>query len=69
MIEKITMIQELLNGVADSVRVYEKSKYDYGQAVPGYDIDTTDSKESIKRRILVCREELLKVSKMLEGEK
>ena len=31
----------------------------------GYDVDMEDSKESIQRRILVMREELLKLSKSL----
>ena len=31
----------------------------------GYEVDREDSKESIKRRITVIREELLKISKSL----
>jgi len=65
--ENIRMVNTLLTGVETSIGVYQKEKGDKNYApIPGYgNLTNEDSRESIKRRIMVAREELLKISKAL----
>lgn len=65
--ESICMVNTLLKGVETSIGIYQKEKSEKGYTpIPGYgNLTNEDSKESIKRRIMVAREELLKISKAL----
>lgn len=68
MTEKMKMLETIMHDLTESVEKYEKAKQKYQSPCAGYQVSTFDSKESIKRRIVVIREELLKVSKMMEGK-
>lgn len=65
--EKLTMVIALLEGVETSLSLYEQEARGKNYPpVAGYDnLAREDGRESIKRRILVAREELLKISKSL----
>lgn len=62
---RLKMVMELLEDVQHSLDNYEKAKKGKGYAWVGNNLNTEDSKTSIARRILVAREELLKISKSL----
>lgn len=68
MTEKMKMLESLIHDLTESVEKYEKAKEKYQSPCAGYEVSIFDSKESIKRRIVAIREELLKVSKMMEGK-
>ena len=61
--KKMDMVISLLEGVRESLKHYEFKEH----PLAGHNIPMCDSKESITRRIKVAREELLKISKDLEG--
>ena len=67
MTEKMKMLETLMRDLTESVEKYEKAKEKYQSPCARYEVSTFDSRESIKRRIIVIREELLKVSKMMGG--
>lgn len=66
MLEKIELVKMLVDGIEKSLTKQKKAKMK-GDAMVGYGLSAHDSRESIKRRILVCREELLEISKELDG--
>lgn len=61
-IELIHLLSEELYATA---KRYETAKREQKYAIPGYNIESLDSKEAIKRRVTVLREELLKLAKTL----
>lgn len=61
-IELIHLIGEELH---DTALRYEKAKQEHNYVVAGYEVETLDCKEALKRRIKVLREELLELSKSL----
>lgn len=64
----IHLIMSLILSIKESLEEYEKEAKRQGREHPwcGYgELSIEDSRESIKRRILVAREELLKLSKSL----
>lgn len=66
---KMTMVMELLEGVETSISIYEQECKDNSYPpVAGYgNLTIEDSRTSICRRIMVAREELLKISKAIGG--
>ena len=65
MLNRIILVESLLDDIKESFVKYEKAKKEIGKAMVGYGLSAADSRESIKRRITVCREELLKIEKEL----
>lgn len=66
-IDKLHMVEQLLFGVEESLKAYEDAeKKSCFSPMVGYGVDSCDGKYSIQRRIIVIREELLKLSKSLE---
>lgn len=64
--ERMHMVAVMTEGLESSVTAYCEAKTKKGYSpFAGYDIPREDSKESIKRRITVIREELLNISKEL----
>ena len=64
--KRIDTVIYLAESVKASLERYEAvQKKMNGAPQAGWDIDKEDSKESIQRRILVMREELIKLSKSL----
>lgn len=65
--KSIDTVIYLAESVKTSLERYEaaRKKTSWDHPYPGVDVDLEDSKESIQRRILVIREELLKLSKSL----
>ena len=64
--ERMHMVAVMVEGIESSVSSYceAKNKKGYSPSA-GYDIPREDCKESIRRRIMVAREELLNISKEL----
>lgn len=65
----IDMVIALVLSIQDSLKKYDEERIKQKSNSPwvGYgELSKEDSKESIKRRILVAREELLRLSKALE---
>lgn len=63
---EINVVVSLVESLKKSLDKYDKASRTGGKPMLcGYDIDREDSKESIQRRIIVIREELLKLSKSL----
>lgn len=64
----IDMVIALVLSIQDSLKKYDEERIKQKRNPPwcGYGVSKEDSKESIKRRILVAREELLRLSKALE---
>lgn len=64
--DRTNMVLTMTNGVSDSLKKFCEVKDAKGYTPSaGYDLPREDSKESIKRRIMVIREELLAISKEL----
>ncbi len=64
--KSIDTVIYLAESVKTSLEKYEAvQKKQNGAPQVGWDIDKEDGKESIQRRILVMREELMKLSKSL----
>ena len=64
--ERMYMVAVMTQGLESSVAAYCEVKEEKGRTpFGGYDISREDSKESIKRRITLIREELLNISKEL----
>lgn len=64
--ERMNMVLTMTEGVSDSLKNFCEVKNTKGYTPSaGYDLPREDSKESIKRRIMVIREELLTISKEL----
>ncbi len=61
-IELIRLLGEELHYTA---LLYEKAKQEHTYVVAGYEVETLNCKEALKRRIKVLREELLELSKSL----
>ena len=64
--KRIELIHLMSMELHDTVSVYNKVKKDKGYSpCAGYGVEKFESKEAIKRRITVLREELLELSKSL----
>lgn len=64
--ERMHMVAVMTESLESSVSAYCKAKTKKGHSpFVGHDIPREDSKESIKRRITLIREELLNISKEL----
>lgn len=64
--ERMHMVAVMTEGLESSVTAYCKAKEKKGYSPSaGYEVSREDCKESIKRRIILIREELLNISKEL----
>lgn len=64
--ERMHMVALMTKGLESSVDTYCKAKGKKDcSPYPGYDVPMEHCKESIKRRIILIREELLNISKEL----
>lgn len=63
--ERIELIHLLGEELHDTATAYNKVAGEDGIAISGYEIDRLETREAIKRRITVLREELLQLSKSL----
>ena len=64
--ERMHMVAVMMEGLESSVTTYCEVKEKKGRTpFVGYNISREDSKESIKRRITLIREELLNIGKEL----
>lgn len=64
--ERMHMVAVMTEGLESSVDTYCKAKEKKGYSpYIGLDVSREDCKESIKRRIILIREELLNISKEL----
>lgn len=64
--ERMHMVAVMTEGLESSVATYCKVKKEKGYTpCAGYEVSREDCKESIKRRIVLIREELLNISKEL----
>ena len=64
--ERMHMVAVMTEGLESSVATYCEAKARKGYSPSaGYDVSREDCKESIKRRIVLIREELLNISKEL----
>lgn len=62
---RIMMIQNMVNTLAESVREYENFEVSTHRTPLYGDVDKYHTKESIKRRIMQARAELLQLEKEL----
>ncbi len=64
--ERMHMVAVMMEGLESSVTTYCEAKKKNGYTpCAGYEVSREDCKESIKRRIILIREELLNISKEL----
>lgn len=63
--KRIELIDLLTEELTESAKKYEKAVAENKYVYAGCNIDFFDSKEAIKRRITVLRQELLELSKSL----
>lgn len=65
--ERINGISTMVTGISESLSSYEEAsrKSKYGHPYAGRDLKLEDSCESIRRRITVVREELMRLYKSL----
>ena len=59
--ERLTLIQGLVSSTVESVLAYEKVEESDKTTEAGYYVATNDSKESILRRCMLIRAEVLKL--------
>lgn len=62
---RIELIHLLGEELYDTTLRYEKATRKYNYVRAGYEVEMLDSKEALKRRIKVLREELLELSKQV----
>ena len=62
---RIELIRLLGEELHYNALLYEKAKQEHTYVVAGYEVETLNCKEALKRRIKVLREELLELSKSL----
>ena len=64
-VERMVLVKMSAQDLGEAVADYEKSKKDHGHTWAGYGLPLYHSKESIKRRIVKMRQDLLMLEKSL----
>lgn len=64
-IDRMVLVTMSAQDLEEAVRAYEKAKKDSGRVWAGYEVPMYHSKESIKRRIVQMRQDLLMLEKSL----
>lgn len=63
--ERMVLLMMSMQDLEEAVRAYEEAKEMHGAATGGYTVPLYHSKESIKRRIVKMRQDLLMLEKSL----
>lgn len=64
-IDRMVLVTMSAQDLEEAVRAYETAKKDSGRVWTGYEVPKYHSKESIKRRIVQMRQDLLMLEKSL----
>lgn len=63
--ERMVLLMMSTQDLEEAVRAYETAKEEYGRVWAGYAVPIYHSRESIKRRIVQMRQDLLMLAKSL----